>query len=825
MHHPSRIALCSLLLVAGNAMAGFGWTSIIDQKAQKNTDVSYVQPTSQVAKETGYSESFIKRYFPPIPTRFHFDGFDASRFSQAKPYEHPRVYFTAKQLPAIRDRLMHTKAGKKFWQDVLHRSEMTSKSRKALDAFRKQYPTLGNSSVKAVWGSRGLHVIRPWASSLQFACFRDLIQQDRKQGRQDAADLTQLAGYIASDLSGIEKENNWQHTPYWWAMNRIGLAYDFVYPYMTADQRQTVRHLLTHATRGKMFIGVNQIPAMPACTTNWVPFHGSIVLAFSAIYGENGYDPTELKRIEAGLNKYSKVGVMPDGFIYEGLGKSQMQASNLVALANLGDPILASENVFKNVALGYFYLQTPWGKGFTKFDVWGDYSRHGSFSDIEMLHYAYPHNLAIDSVYRNDVGENYQSLSGFPAAFASSSSKEDMSFDDEVAAAAKQNNLKLAHFFNWGGVFCARSDWSSQSLQLIFEPRCVPGGHQSPDRDSFVFYGDGVPWIHYSDPQTLSNSKYMNIIMIDGKGQPAGGPHGILPGRAIDYQSNHIASFAVGSAKMAYSWRYHDIPATSPVPKGQKLFDNTFNSFLLHPADTTRFPWTQLPWADLPQQLSGKHVKRVLNTFNPVKHAFRTAGIVRGKHPYALILDDIEKDGSAHNYQWQAQLDGHAMLQSCQALNGDFRNGGQLILTGNGKRPKHVKRGEYIRWVRPAGGDWTHKRLLVRVLRNDSDSSASAKPLIEPFRWHYEFSHGISQKIIIPSHSVDPHYIVMLLPYRKGDTLPNTTWSGDHETLTIQWPGQADVYHFSMLANGRTVFKLDRNGSAVFENMTSNGKR
>ena len=34
---------------------------------------------------------------------------------------------------------------------------------------------------------------------------------------------------------------------------------------------------------------------------------------------------------------------------------------------------------------------------------------------------------------------------------------------------------------------------------------------------------------------------------------------------------------------------------------------------------------------------------------NPVKSAFRTAGIVRGKHPYALVLDDTDKgDGREH---------------------------------------------------------------------------------------------------------------------------------------------------------------------------------
>lgn len=41
---------------------------------------------------------------------------------------------------------------------------------------------------------------------------------------------------------------------------------------------------------------------------------------------------------------------------------------------------------------------------------------------------------------------------------------------------------------------------------------------------------------------------------------------------------------------------------------------------------------------------------------NPVEKAFRTAGIVRGERPYALIVNDIRKDDTARVYDWQMQL-------------------------------------------------------------------------------------------------------------------------------------------------------------------------
>ncbi len=42
---------------------------------------------------------------------------------------------------------------------------------------------------------------------------------------------------------------------------------------------------------------------------------------------------------------------------------------------------------------------------------------------------------------------------------------------------------------------------------------------------------------------------------------------------------------------------------------------------------------------------------------NPVRYAFREAGLVRGAHPYALITDDIKKDDATHTYKWLMQLE------------------------------------------------------------------------------------------------------------------------------------------------------------------------
>ena len=44
--------------------------------------------------------------------------------------------------------------------------------------------------------------------------------------------------------------------------------------------------------------------------------------------------------------------------------------------------------------------------------------------------------------------------------------------------------------------------------------------------------------------------------------------------------------------------------------------------------------------------------------FNPMQYVFRTVGLVRGPHPYGVVVDDLKKDDAPHLYQWAAMLNG-----------------------------------------------------------------------------------------------------------------------------------------------------------------------
>ena len=66
----------------------------------------------------------------------------------------------------------------------------------------------------------------------------------------------------------------------------VGLAYDYAYNAMTASQRDVVRKMLVAATAGKKTCGVGK-PGY-SVTSNWTPFHLTLLTMSLAIEGEEG---------------------------------------------------------------------------------------------------------------------------------------------------------------------------------------------------------------------------------------------------------------------------------------------------------------------------------------------------------------------------------------------------------------------------------------------------------------------------------------------------------------------------------------------------------
>jgi hypothetical protein len=71
------------------------------------------------------------------------------------------------------------------------------------------------------------------------------------------------------------------------------------------------------------------------------------------------------------------------------------------------------------------------------------------------------------------------------------------------------------------------------------------------------------------------------------------------------------------------------------------------------------------------------------------------------------------------------------------------------------------------------------------------------------------------KRLVIPSHSIEPGYRILLFPFREGDVLPKTTFQGE-DRLSIAWPEQEDSIQFAAGASGRSSITIRRGGETVF---------
>jgi hypothetical protein len=275
----------------------------------------------------------------------------------------------------------------------------------------------------------------------------------------------------------------------------------------------------------------------------------------------------------------------------------------------------------------------------------------------------------------------------------------------------------------------------------------------------------------------------------------------------------------------------------------------TPNDFRLGPSD---LPWMNLAWKLLPDWYSSQKLPIYGQTRDhyfgcsherkweanwtwkddPVRRAFRTTGLVRGKQPYILIVDDIQKGDAEHLYEFLLHVPDDIEMESAVVYFQDkdpvsgkpvvrkansYLNPGTLDVTGEPiacadivlKEPDLPQAsGKYGL----PGGD---RRLLVRILRCEGDLRDDGRPAkLETYvrlaRWQ-----GLGKRLVIPSRSIAPNYKILLYPHRKGQPMPVTVWNPDRTQVTIAIGDQKDVVDFAVTESGRTEVRISRNGEDI----------
>lgn len=786
--------------------------------------------------------------FPPSPVfgvKEDATGFAADRLGKVPAAgTHPRVLFGPDEIPDIRHRLRETQVGKAlqanlnrrldaairkkdFWGTQLYISLVSGDvlaANKLLDEHKGPPPDIGH--------------YQPFIPAcLAMEAFDALINEDQRRGEAVGRALGTYARLIQplveNALSQPMNDDVWRvqvngpATGAWTdkqgsrsliGYHLLGYAYDFAYNYMSVEDRAAVRRLISSMTNGRLWLGA-RLPHHFR-NWNWIAVGLSQPLLALSIEGEEGYDPRVYKLGVEIAQDYYTYAISLAGCSTEAVGYTQFGfvwgVPFTVAAARRGDNLMLHGH-HRAMIDWYFHSKEPhesaWQShgdgGVVGPALWTMAMWKRFFPDDPKIDFLWLNTLKADG--KDALQERVHQIeamiwAGDPGVGYSGQA---LASDDPLLF-----NLPLTWFDPLRSSLMTRSDWTPNAAAMQFECRTdsVGASHEHADRGGFTFTALGHRWATESFRSV--ETRHHSSILIDGLGQG----YWPGPGRWIGHIDSPWAILAACDAKAAYDWWWpKQIVAEDPSSFEHFQFPRWASYKLEAEKFRKNFPGIAVVRDDRPSVVNfwtgfESHGARLWDEdawpvklpHNPVARAFRSMAFVRGSTPYALIVDDIQKDDQPRLYEWQMICGMGTDLASikdrdillCSA--GTTRNSTGLLEAQSGT-----------------------PMLLVRILEIAEPTDPiqyQAKPSVrmESFEKKDTLGEkrtfGSERRLVIPARAVAPEFKILLFPHRMGDPLPKTEWSDDRTVLTIQTPSQNDSIRFQKQADGRTDLVLSRRG-------------
>jgi hypothetical protein len=326
----------------------------------------------------------------------------------------------------------------------------------------------------------------------------------------------------------------------------------------------------------------------------------------------------------------------------------------------------------------------------------------------------------------------------------------------------------------------------------------------------FHFSALGVDWITESPFTQVYDGKYHNQVLVDGISEPEGSS-----GLGTGYQaaakylgsiSTSSGSFASADLTNSYSYRWQTQPGNIWEPKMAAL------SWELDPspqnlktfAGSARYkmrPW----WATYNYS---NYIATSRALYNPMKYVYRSVGLVRGKHAYGIVMDNLKKDSAEHLYEWRAMLNGGVWKAQYEHLPK-----GQLILAkSNSYKLDSIAPNIII----PQQGE---PLLLLVSLEEEKDNKTVVGIQVDrekgPINSHASNTNWYDRINISYKGSL-ADFKVLLIPVKQGEALPKISYKNG--IASIKWDdGTLDELLFTKTGNEKTLVKVNRNGKILLK--------
>jgi len=434
------------------------------------------------------------------------------------------------------------------------------------------------------------------------------------------------------------------------------------------------------------------------------------------------------------------------------------------------------------------------------------YDHHDGGSDYRHVHalflkYMYPDDPLVDYFYAPYAVsiEQRPHVPFFTALFGL-----DPGINGSLAAlpeTAKAKALPVTKLDPQIGVVVARSGWSEEDMMLYFDAGWSGTGHMHAAKNSFAFFALGRPWAISPGYHQKLNNFYSTVMIQDPawaqdpltqgyigqseSAEPAGSDyptcHPTPPGHLLEVResADKLYTLMAGDARTAYDFCYaRDNQARPQITQPWTRADHMYPGLL-------DFLLARLPDAMNREMFTGKRnifglEEKINPGYNPVRYAFRTILFVRGTRPYALVVDDINKDDAPRNYRW---------MMNCSY---DFGGADGRFADENGKAvgasmtmaPNATPTEAILVHLPDQGEQPGLPRLLVRDL-SETDNRTQPPLRLDRTTFGTPYSHHTDRIFIDRVNVPEPKYKILLFPYRTGERLPVTAWDSLSRTLTI----------------------------------------
>lgn len=788
-----------------------------------------------------------KSPFPPSPkvdVPLDLEGLDRSRLGKVPaPGIHPRVLISPDQLPDLRKRLKETNVGRALAATLQTRLQKSLRDPaywgSELYKLLAAGDAAGAEKLVAAKGELppGIGHYQPYLYAIVLEAFDALLQEDTTRGKAAATAIATYAGLI---LPGIEAAKKTPLNDDVWRANAdpadvssvfaakgirdgvgghlLGYAYDFAYNFMTDAQRDVVRRTIASATSGRLWLGA-RLP-QHFRNWNWVAVGLQKPLLALAIEGEPGYDPRVYKLGVELARDYLTYGISAKGVSTEAVGYTQfglVWANPFFVAAQRRGADLLGHGHHRTMIDWYLHTTIP------SRDKW---LSHGDGGDagpaiwtLSMWRYFFPKDPKIAALWHSftsagggskTLGGNFHLIEAM--IWAADDPLLDKPLPDDGSDLAALG-IPPVMFDPERGSLVARSGWGKDAAFAQFECRTdsVGASHEHADRGMFTFAALGRIWA--KDNFRSVETRHHNNILVDGVGQ------GYWPGPGVWLGLEEFGDLLVAAcdAKDAYAWFWPKQIVTEDPDTFVRFQFPRWASYKTEAAEfrermqgvqgekdtrpaVVKF-WQGFEKTD--QRLWDEDAWPVRYPHNPVARAFRTIAFERGKNPWLLVVDDIQKDDRERLYEWLMQTGPDTEIASIR------ENDIVLCDASVARGPDGLPR--------PKKGD---RQLLVRILHMNNPKLArdfASRPSVrlETFERRDTLlpgenglggrTFGLDKRLVVASRSAAPDFRILLYPFRAGDPLPETLWSDDKSQLTISTPAGKTTLGLTKSPDGRTL--------------------